>query len=353
MPRSPTTQDVSWFLDLHRKNQLDLDPPYQRRSVWSPRDKRYFVDTILNDHPAPAVFLHRTLDDSGIPTYHVVDGKQRLQTIIEFTENKIYIPDNYSDIRLHKKRWRDLDDETKKRFWNYVIVAEMIPDANEAIIRDVFDRINRNARTLTRQEMRHAKYDGWLIHFAENESARSEWEDLGVVTLARVKRMNDVQFISELCAVVIKRKVLGFSQDDLDDLYAEFEDISELSTFIEDNFLTDIKRLKSTLQSLLRIKPELLKYFKVLAHFYSIWSYLLLEEIGHRAIEEFADLYQSFMHSVDSVNTNVETVNPPDCEISKEVLDYARNSTGASTDLSQRLGRHNALIIGLGPSNKS
>ena len=90
-----------------------------------------------------------------------------------------------------------------------------------------------------------------------------------------------------------------------------------------------------------------------MAHFYSIWAYFLLEGGDHRTVEEFADLYQSFMHSVDNVNTNLEIVNPPDGEFSKEVLDYARYSTGASTDLSQRLGRHNALIVGLGPRNKS
>ena len=49
MSRTLTTQDVSWFLDLKERDQLNLDPPYQRRSVWSPRDKRFFIDTILNN----------------------------------------------------------------------------------------------------------------------------------------------------------------------------------------------------------------------------------------------------------------------------------------------------------------
>ena len=65
MARSITQQDVSWFLDLKEKDQLDLDPPYQRRSVWTLKDKRFFIDTILNDYPAPPVFLHKTLDDNG------------------------------------------------------------------------------------------------------------------------------------------------------------------------------------------------------------------------------------------------------------------------------------------------
>jgi len=60
MARSLTTQDISWFLDQYEKGQLNLDPPYQRRSVWSAIDKRYFIDTILNGYPASPVFLHKT-----------------------------------------------------------------------------------------------------------------------------------------------------------------------------------------------------------------------------------------------------------------------------------------------------
>jgi uncharacterized protein with ParB-like and HNH nuclease domain len=102
MARNLTTQDVSWFLDLYEKGQLNLDPAYQRRSVWSLRDRLFFIDTILNNYPAPRIFLHKTLDEQGRSTYHVVDGKQRLQTIIQFTQDKVRIPDDFADINLQK-----------------------------------------------------------------------------------------------------------------------------------------------------------------------------------------------------------------------------------------------------------
>ena len=43
MERRPTTQDLTWLIDLRRNNQLDTDPPYQRRSVWTRSDKQYFL----------------------------------------------------------------------------------------------------------------------------------------------------------------------------------------------------------------------------------------------------------------------------------------------------------------------
>jgi len=31
--RSPNQQDLSWFIDMKQQERLELDPPYQRRSV--------------------------------------------------------------------------------------------------------------------------------------------------------------------------------------------------------------------------------------------------------------------------------------------------------------------------------
>ena len=73
-----TAQDISWFLDLDNRGQLDLDPPYQRRSVWSPKDRRFFLDTIFRGYPSPSIFLHKEIID-GKTIYYVVDGKQRLK----------------------------------------------------------------------------------------------------------------------------------------------------------------------------------------------------------------------------------------------------------------------------------
>jgi len=118
MNRRPTTQDISWFLDLDRNTQLDLDPSYQRRSVWTLKDKQFFLDTIFMDYPCPAIFLHKTTSEDGAQVYHVVDGKQRLETILSFVNNKISIPKDFSDKTLAGKKWRDLEkeDTIKRKF---------------------------------------------------------------------------------------------------------------------------------------------------------------------------------------------------------------------------------------------
>src|SRR5271154_5285634 len=105
MQRRPSTQDLTWLLDLHQNRQLDLNPPYQRRSVWTVKDKQFFLDTIFRNYPSPAIFLHKTISEAGKATYHVVDGKQRTQTILDFVTNKLRIASNYGDTRLDGKKW--------------------------------------------------------------------------------------------------------------------------------------------------------------------------------------------------------------------------------------------------------
>ena len=82
--RRQNFQTISWFWDLSKRGLLDLDPPYQRRSVWNQAYRDSFVDTILLQYPAPAIFLYEEVSPEGISKYHVVDGKQRLTAVFDF-----------------------------------------------------------------------------------------------------------------------------------------------------------------------------------------------------------------------------------------------------------------------------
>ena len=349
MDRTPTTQDVSRFLDQWEKDQLNLDPHYQRRSVWSLTDRRFFIDTILNGYPSPPIFLHKTIDDEGHPTYHVVDGKQRPQTIIDFTKDKIRIPDDFSDVNLQRKRWSDLSRETKVTFWNYTLTVEILPDVSDAMIRSTFDRINRNSRKLTPQELRHAKYDGWFIGYVEKESELEEWKRLGVVTAARAKRMADVQFISELCAIVLNGRISGFDQNMSDDLYAEYEDVSALAGFSEEEFAREVDRIKAVISQLILIEPELFQFLKTQSHFYSLWAFIHLNP-KFCPTKNSAERYRRFLFSVnDALKATASAAELEALELDdRRVIAYSMHSRGATTDLKPRKMRLQALgsVIG-------
>ena len=346
--RRVTTQDLSWFLDLEENGQLDLNPPYQRRSVWSPKDRRYFLDTIFRGYPSPAIFLHKQFL-GGKTTYFVVDGKQRLETILKFTKNRISIDKDYGDVRLAGKRWKTIrKDETLARsFWDYVIPVEQTNIVDSTLVNEVFDRLNRNSRRLVDQELRHAKFDGWFINFVETKSESLDWERLGVVTAARAKRMKDVQFLSELLIVLLKLQVGGFDQDEITEYYAKYEDLSDLDVpFDEYATRTRFDNIKKYLQELEAINHTVTKYANDFTNFYSLWAIICLNFVTLPPSKEFAAKYSTFMEEVAKyrdqayfekvLKGEVKAPNP-------ESFKYYKNSTGASTELPQRQDRHKVL----------
>jgi len=339
MARSLSNQDISWFLDLADKGQLNLDPPYQRRSVWSPRDKRFFIDTILNGYPAPPVFLHKTLDDSGRATYHVVDGKQRIQTILAFRDNKITIPEDFANVHLQKKRWKDLGRDTKEDFWNYILIVEMLPEVTDAFVKNIFERINRNSRKLMPQELRHAKFDGWFVTTAESEAEKPIWKTFGISTTARAKRMANVQFVSELMAIQLLSSISGFDQDSLDNIYADYDDLIDQPDFDVDEFIEKFESVKVRLEELTRIEPRLAQYLKVQSQFYSIWGMLVLEA------PDIADavLAKRYFEFLEEVARSPDHTDGLEESYAESVRTYAQNVKGASTEFPQRSERHKML----------
>lgn len=343
MDRRPTTQDISWLLDLDKNGQLDLDPPYQRRSVWTAKDRRFFLDTIFRNFPSPAIFLHKVISDTGAAKYYVVDGKQRLETILRFSKGKLRIAQDYGDVRLNNKRFSDIADdfEMKARFWNYQLPVEMIDFQESEMVKDVFDRLNRNSRKLTSQELRHAKFDGWLITKAEAEAELEVWRSLGVATRARATRMMDVQFISELIALILQGKPNGFSQDDLDDLYAAYDDLDELPDFDLQAFDDQMELGKSTLVAMERRNRSVTEIARTFTHIYSLWGVLITADLLPD-VELLADRYQAFMAKVEKLADLGPGMALPDGDYERAAA-YREASRGASTEPAQRLARHTIL----------
>ena len=323
-----------------------MNPPYQRGSVWTRGDREYFIDTIFNNYPSPAVFIHKTMDENGKSMHHVVDGKQRLETIFLFANDKVKIPATIGDDRLQSKRFSQLDNDQKQVFWNYSISVEFLPVVDDAVVNSVFERINRNARKLTDQELRHAKFDGWFIQYVEAQSIDEDWESLGVVTKARAKRMADVQFLSELLLVVIERRLKGFDQRQLDEAYGRYDDPDDgILEFTTDEIATKFAAAKLKLRQIVEADAGVKASLKTLANVYTLWSLIVLDGVADLLPAELARRYLGFMDLVAEFQRNPLRAAAEGLEL--EAQKYAVNLSGASTDEKPRRDRFDALAAGL------
>lgn len=351
MNRQPSVQDISWFIDLDSVGRIELNPPYQRKSVWTTNDRRFFLDTIFRNYPCPPIFIHKTIDDGGVATYNIVDGKQRLETILKFAKNKIAIGKDFGNDDLNGKKFKELSPELKKVFWNYSVPVDFIDLPQGLEINEIFDRVNRNSKNLERQELRHARYDGWLISEAEREANEEDfWETIKVTSKAKSKRMKNVQLVSELLLIIIDNKIVGFDQDYLDERYAEFDSLEEKVDFDVDAYLNNKNRVKNFISSIEAHNKSVTTHAKTANNIYTLFAVISLENILISP-QEFADKYDAFMKLVETFKEidleqpqvlNEET--PPNWDNAKK---YYSNTLGASTEPPQRQARYDALKAAL------
>ncbi len=351
MNRQPSVQDISWFIDLDSVNRLELNPPYQRRSVWTTNDRRFFLDTIFRNYPCPPIFIHKAIDDTGVATYNVVDGKQRLETILKFARNKIAIGKDFGNDDLNGKKFKELSPEFKKVFWNYSVPVDFIDLPLGLEINEIFDRVNRNSKNLERQELRHARYDGWFISEAEREANEEDfWETIKVTSKAKSKRMKNVQLVSELLLIIIDNKIMGFDQDYLDERYAEFDSLEEKVDFDVDSYLSNKNRVKGFISDIEAHNKSVTIHAKTANNIYTLFALISLENILINS-KEFAEKYDVFMRLVETLKEidleEPQVLNdgtPLNWDNAKK---YYSNTLGASTEPPQRQARYDALKAAL------
>lgn len=367
--RNPTQQDLSWFLDLHQWNQLELTPKYQRNSIWGRSDKLFFLNTIFNNYPCPAIYIQKDIVD-GKSTYNVVDGKQRLQTVLDFFDNKLSMPSNFGDSRLNGKKWKEIekDRDLANAFYNYKFTVEILSAMQNDQWGNVFDRLNRNSKTLSSQELRHARFEGWLISKVEAEVVVDEqnqktydefWKIIGVSSIAKQKRMKDIELISVLMLVVLEKEFVGFPQSSIDKLYAKYNKITseddepeyENFYFTEEdakNYLEQFSIIKSWLFEIEQSTKLLTSPFfrkKTSTHIYSLWCYFVMNNI-EKLDDKVPGILKEFFSDVEKISKTDSTGYQ---ELVSEnanynhVIKYYEQSSGAATEEAQKRDRHEAL----------
>lgn len=79
----PDNKSIDELVHHYEDGNLNLQPGFQRQSVWNERDRARLIDSLLRNYPLPAIFLYRRTHDGRL-IYDVIDGKQRLESIFMF-----------------------------------------------------------------------------------------------------------------------------------------------------------------------------------------------------------------------------------------------------------------------------
>jgi Protein of unknown function DUF262 len=152
----PSDPDIQTIIGRIRDGSLDLQPEFQRGSVWSKPKQRLLVDSVLRDWYVPPVHLVRTEDGNQV----VLDGQQRLRAIDDFVRGLFRVdgdtdPSDDAIQQLAELRYDELPGGVKRHFDRFTVrVFELIDYLPEEPY-ELFFRLNQPT-TLTAAEKRNA-----------------------------------------------------------------------------------------------------------------------------------------------------------------------------------------------------
>jgi len=234
-----TNYKVSDFISWKKRGNLILSPDFQRRSVWKPGAKSFLLDTIYNNLPIPIIFLRDLGTDTETfePKREVVDGQQRLRTIIAFiapqlidgynVKNDGFVVKKTHNPFLAGKLFSELDDQTKQRILDYEFSVHVLPsnmDDREVI--QIFRRMNSTNYSLNPQELRNAQFFGefkTLVYELASEQLNI-WRDWKTFSEDDIARMNEVEHTTECVISMLTGTINGKTASLIDKYYNLYDE---------------------------------------------------------------------------------------------------------------------------------
>jgi Protein of unknown function DUF262 len=317
------TWPIRKLIDLHEAGHLNLSPPYQRNPIWTLKAQQKLMESILAGKPIPNFFLRKT----GRSSYEMIDGQQRARTIIGYWKNLITDHENLT----YEKRIAQSPNrrQVEARFLDYNLTITIVTKIHDnESIEEYYALLNSSGLRLNRPELKKAEYFSTnflklVLECTEDEILQS----LRLFTDASTARMNDVDFVSELIALM--RFGISDKKEKVDQLYED------------DITLEELKSLKKAFglqmeifNKLNHVSPMVRTRYKQKSDFYSLfYFYWTVRDVQVATLEHFYRILVKIGPHIRPSQTN--------CEPFRE---YAHHCVTQSNSKLARQARHEILV---------
>jgi len=168
---------------LIREN-IQLNPRFQRRDAWNITRKSRFIESLILGFPVPLIVLAANNKEKG--KFIVLDGKQRLLTILQFygdsdtPNNSFTLKDLEFLDNLNGCQYQDLKNDVNLNDFldqldNQTIRTIVIRNwKTESFLHKIFLRLNVENTPLSSQELRQALHPGGFINFLDDRAIESQ-----------------------------------------------------------------------------------------------------------------------------------------------------------------------------------
>lgn len=346
------TYSINDFLEWEKNQQLELNPNFQRRSVWNDNARSYLMDTIIRGLPIPKVFIRQKINVlTRNSVREVVDGQQRLRTILSYLNDGFTISKDHNSKYggLYFSQLNQVDDDIQTSILNYEISVDLLVNMPDQKVLDVFSRLNSYSVVLNEQEKINANHFGPFKLLADCLSKKyyQFWIDNKVISEKKCLRMDDVNLTADLliamCEGIKEKKKIKYYYDfyekkfdyDGQDLEYRFDSVM---VAIQNMFGKELKDSE----------------FKRVHLFYSLFTAIYHIKYGIKDLDvspyrqeiDYANLavLMKIRHRLERIEYIYDKAEDDIMLLSKEEQQFLDSSRRATTDASKRLERTKYLV---------
>ncbi len=218
---------INDFVEWDKQEQLQLNPSFQRRQVWSDKAKSYLMDTIIRGKPIPKIFIRQKINVTTKKSLReVVDGQQRLRTILSFIKDGFEVSKRQN--KEHGgRRFSQLPEEVQSQILSYELAVDLLINLPDSEVLDIFGRLNSYAIVLNEQERINATHFGSFKILADEIGRKyyEYWTTQGILSARDILRMQEVNLVADLLIAMTEgikskkqiRKYYDQYEDEFDD----------------------------------------------------------------------------------------------------------------------------------------
>jgi hypothetical protein len=347
------TYSVNDLLEWFDNKQLELNPKFQRRSVWTDTARSYLMDTIVRGLPIPKVFIRQKLNiQTRQSVREVVDGQQRLRTILSFLKDGFVISKKHNSKYggLYFSQLSQVDENIQGNILNYEISTDLLVNMPDPQVLDIFSRLNSYSVTLNEQEKINANHFGPFKTLVDKlaHNNNSFWKENKILSDKEILRMADVNLSADLLIAMIE----GIkSKKQIKSFYSEYE-----KEFNHDPEIFE-QRFNDTIQTIQNIYGQDFKEteFNRIHLFYTLFTSIYHLKYGINGItkdklEIDETNYAKIVSRLDNINSifateEIQQLNPREIKLTQGIKRNKTDRVDACKIAEQAYGYQDKVVL--------
>lgn len=215
---------------MYSTKQLDISPDFQRDVVWTNPAQTRFIDSLTKGLPIPSMCISL---DYKTNKRLVIDGLQRMSSIIKFLTDESWTLSNLKDIdpRLAGKKVsfvKEKNAELYDQVQNLTIPVTVLrcdyeKRSHMRFLFTIFHRLNTGGNKLTNQEIRNCIFSGAFNKLLQECAQSPEFRHLFRLESGKTYRYAYEEFVLRVFAFVDSFETYGGNLSEFLNVYMDTE----------------------------------------------------------------------------------------------------------------------------------